>query len=247
MTDKSVSELERGRSEASHTVLKAIDVSPYLSPHPDTPLPLRYAFYLLGDIHGKIVLDLGCGSGENIAPLLARGAKVIAVDLSDELVKLAVERIKLSKPPAWPQFLVGSAYDVPISGGSVDVVLCASLLHHLDIPRAMAEIRRVLRPLGIAVVKEPVRFSKFAAGLRRLLPAQRDTSDNEHPLTRAEIEQVKNGWVVSGERAFRLPFVPLFSREKAISSIWALDHWLLRRFGALEHYSTSRVMKLEKV
>ena len=247
MIEKSVSELERGRSEASHTVLKAIDVGPYLSPPPDTPLPLRYAFYLLENIQGKVVLDLGCGSGENIAPLLARGAKVIAVDLSQELVELAVRRIQLHRPSASPQFLVASAYDVPLPGDSVDAVLCASLLHHLDIPRAMAEIRRVLKPRGIAVVKEPVRFSKFAASLRRMLPAQQDISDNEHPLTRAEVEQVKSGWQVSGERAFRLPFVPLFSREKAIRSIWALDRWLLGRFTVLEHYSTSRVMKLQKI
>lgn len=149
MNDTSVSELERGRSEASHTVLKAIDVSPYLSPPANTPLPLRYAFYLLGDIHDKVVLDLGCGSAENIAPLLAKGEKVIAVDLSQELIELAVRRIRLSTPTILPQFLVGSAYDVPLPNESVDVVLCASLLHHLDIPRAMEEIRRILRPGGI--------------------------------------------------------------------------------------------------
>lgn len=80
-----------------------------------------------------------------------------------------------------------------------------------------------------------------------MLPAQQDTSDNEHPLTRTELEQVKSGWKVSAERPFRLPFVPLFSRDKAISSIWALDRWLLRKFEALEHYSTSRVIRLEKV
>jgi hypothetical protein len=41
--------------------------------------------------------------------------------------------------------------------------------------------------------------------------------------------------------------VPLFSREKAIHRIWAFDRWLLGKFTVLEHYSTSRVMKLQKI
>src|SRR5438552_18935790 len=92
-----LSEVERGRSEAAHTRLVPTDVTPYLDPPADTPFPLRYAFYLLGDVRGKTVVDLGCGSGENLAPLLARGARVIAVDLSQELVDVARKLPPISK------------------------------------------------------------------------------------------------------------------------------------------------------
>lgn len=140
-----LSEIERGRSEAAHTVLAATEVHPYLAPRADTPFPLRYAFYLLGDIRQKIVLDLGCGSGENLAPPLARGANAIAIDLSEELVQLARKRLAMANPQRI------------LPDGSVDAILCSSLLHHLDIPRAMAEMKRLLKPSGFAVVKEPVR------------------------------------------------------------------------------------------
>jgi len=239
------SEIYRGRSEAAHTVLAATDVRAYLSPPLDTAYPLRYAFYLLGDVRGKIVLDLGCGSGENLALLLAHGASVIAIDLSPELIALARKRVELSHFKA-PVFMVGSALEIPLSDSCVNAVLCASLLHHLDVSRAMSEIRRVLKPDGFVVVKEPVRFSKMAGRLRKLLPAQRDISDSEHPLTREEVDRLKNGWRVAGERAFRLPFVPLFSRQRAIDAIWGLDRLLLKKFNALERYSTSRVLKLTK-
>jgi hypothetical protein len=43
-----------------------------------------------------------------------------------------------------------------------------------------------------------------------------------------------------------LPFVPLFSRGKAIDSVWGVDRLLLRKFNALERYSTSRVLKLTR-
>ncbi len=244
------SEIERSKSEAAHTVLKAAQVAPYLSPAADSPFPLRYAFYLLGDVRGKTVLDLGCGSGENIPALLARGANVIALDLSRELTELARQRLGMTISCAAPPILVASAYDVPLRDSSVDLILCASLLHHLNIPRAMGEMRRLLKPGGIVVVKEPVRFSKMAAALRSLFPAQADVSDDEHPLTREELAQVKAGWTVTGERAFRLPLIPLCQRVlggKMVHKLFAIDGWLLKNVSPLKHFSTSRVLRLEKV
>lgn len=244
------SEIERGKSEAAHTVLKAAKVAPYLSPAADTPVPLRYAFYLLGDVRGKTVLDLGCGSGENIPALLARGANVVALDLSRELAELARQRVGMTISHPAPPILVASAYDVPLRDGSVDLILCASLLHHLNIPRAMDEVRRLVKPGGLVVVKEPVRFSKMAAALRSLFPAQEDVSEDEHPLTREELAQVKAGWAVTGERAFRLPLIPLcqwiFGRRTAYK-LFAFDGWLLKNLSTLEHFSTMRVLRLEKV
>jgi len=248
-----LSEVERGRSEAAHTRLVPTDVTPYLDPPADTPFPLRYAFYLLGDVRGKTVVDLGCGSGENLAPLLARGARVIAVDLSQELVDLARKRLAISKLQPSSRgteanFIVGSAYDVPLPDSSIDVILCASLLHHLNIPRAMAEMRRLLKPQGIAAVKEPVRFSKAIGVLRSLFPEQEDVSQDEHPLTRDEFDQLKPGWSVSGERAFRLPLVALAIRalgEKRTSKFWSLDGWLLK-IKPLQHFATTRVLKLTR-
>lgn len=244
-----LSEIERGRSEAAHTSLRAVDVAPYLDPEPGTPFPLRYAFFLLGDVRGKIVLDLGCGSGENTVPLLARGAHVIALDISQELVALARRRVELS-PYTCPPLLVASAYDVPLPDNSIDLILCASVVHHLNIPRAMQEMRRLLMPGGAAIMKEPVRFSKLAGAMRMLFPAQQDVSADEHPLTQEELRQLKDGWLVNGERAFRLPLVPLVRRlvgEKAARKLFMIDGWLLKNFSPLEHFSTSRVLRLQKV
>lgn len=243
-----LSEIERGKSEAAHTAVRAIDVAPYLDPEPDTPFPLRYAFFLMGDVLGKTVLDLGCGSGENTVPLLARGAHVIALDISQELAALARKRVELS-PYTCPPLLVASAYDVPLPDNSIDLILCASVVHHLNIPRAMQEMRRLLKPGGAVIMKEPVRFSTLAGALRRLFPAQQDVSDDEHPLTREELRQMKTGWHVSGERAFRLPVVPLvrtFFGERAAHKVFPLDGWLLRHLSPLEFLSTSRVLRLQK-
>jgi SAM-dependent methyltransferase len=245
-----VSEIERGRLEAEQTEITPIDLSPYFDPPRDTPYALRYAFHLLGDVRCKTVLELGCGSGENTVPLLARGANVIALDISPHLVALARKRIEMANVRLMPTIVVASAYDVPLRDCSVDVVLCASVVHHLNIARAMKELRRLLKPGGMVVVKEPVSFSRMMSVLRPLFPARHDISEDEHPLTREEFADLKSGWLVTGERAFRLPLIPLFLRfldGKAVSSLFALDGWLVRRMGLLKRFCTSRVLCLQKV
>lgn len=245
----SLTELERGRSEATHTTLRVPDVRPYLAPVPQTPFPLRYAFHLLGDVHEKRVLDLGCGSGEAVIPLLARGASVIAVDLSQDLIELARKRLALSRQSGNCRFIVASAYEVPLPNTSVDVILCSSLLHHMKIPVAMEEIRRLLKSDGIVVVKEPVRFSKTYAAIRSLFSERQDISEDEHPLTLTEFEQVTQGWMATGERAFRLPFIAILQRvvgEDHLDLAFAVDGWILKRLPVLDRFATIRVLKLQK-
>jgi SAM-dependent methyltransferase len=86
-------EIIRSASEASKIVIKPVDVARYMNPPSNTPFPLEYAFYLLGDIRGKTVLDLGCGSGDELIPLLHRGAKLIGIDISPDLVAIAERRL----------------------------------------------------------------------------------------------------------------------------------------------------------
>src|SRR5579863_1150906 len=81
-------EVERSAAEARRAVLVPAEVERYLDPPADCLYGLEYAFYLLGDIRGKTVLDLGCGNGEKLPPLIKRGAHVIGMDISPELVDL---------------------------------------------------------------------------------------------------------------------------------------------------------------
>ena len=54
----------------------------------------RLTFDRLGDLHGKTVLDIGCGSGVYMREALARGAKrVIGVDAAPRMLELAKQRL----------------------------------------------------------------------------------------------------------------------------------------------------------
>jgi len=85
------------------------------------------------------VLDLGAGTGRLTERLLAAGMDVVAVE------PLADMRAHI--PPA-AQTLDGTAEAIPLPDASVDAVVAGQAFHWFDIPLAMVEITRVLRPGG---------------------------------------------------------------------------------------------------
>lgn len=249
LSERDRAEVERSAAEAATVTLTPLEVDRYLNPPADTPYGLEYAFYLLGDVRGRTVLDLGCGTGENLMPLIKRGANVIAMDISPELVALAQRRMEIyGRDGGSAEVRVGSAYETGLPSTSVDIVFCMALLHHLDLPTAHDEIYRVLRPGGLFILREPIRFSRTMNTLRKLFPAPKaDISDYEHPMTRDELAVVTKGFTVLAERNFRLPFVPLFQKFIVKTKLlWRCDRWLLRHFPKLEHIATGKVMSLQK-
>ena len=85
------------------------------------------------------VLDLAAGTGRLTERLLAAGMDVVAVE------PLADMRAHI---PAAAEALDGTAEAIPLPDASVDAVVVGHAFHWFDIPRAMAEITRVLRPRG---------------------------------------------------------------------------------------------------
>ncbi|MGA6986501.1 MAG: class I SAM-dependent methyltransferase [Terriglobales bacterium] len=249
LSERNRAEIERSAAEAARIVLKPVgraEIERYLNPPADTPHALEYAFHLLGDVRGKTVLDLGCGTGENIVPLIERGASVIAMDISPDLI--AIARKRLSDANLEASLTAGDAYETGLPDESVDAIFCIALIHHLDIKLVRDEMWRVLRKGGEIILKEPVRFSKGYAWVRSLLPAREEISEYEHPLTREELSIMTQPFSVQESRYFRLPFVPLVSMAlpSKIAAAWRASNWIIQRWAGAEHYATLVVTKLRK-
>jgi SAM-dependent methyltransferase len=249
LSKRNQAEIQRSASQASKVVLKLADrvqIERYVNPRPDTPYGLEYAFHLLGDVRGKVVLDLGCGAGQNIVPLLERGARVIAIDISPDLIALAQKRLRDANLEA--SVTTGDAYQTGLPDESVDVIFSMALIHHLDIPHVRDEMWRVLRKSGVVILREPVRFSSGYAWLRGLLPSHEDISEYEHPLTRQELATMIKPFKVEGTRYFRLPFVPLVSRTIPSKSdvAWRASNWILQHWAGAERYACGVVTRLQK-
>lgn len=239
-------EIARSASEASKIIVVDVEVARYQNPPADTCYPLEYAFYLLGDVQNKVVVDLGCGSGEGVVPLRQRGAHVIGIDISPDLIAIAHQRLQKYEVDA--ELRVGSAYETHLPDESVDVVFCMAVLHHLQLDLVKKEIRRILKPQGLFIFKEPIRFSWTMKQLRRLFPAKEDVSEFEYPLDSEQVKHMVEGFQVLASRSFRTPFVPLLTRILKVphlsNRIWSYDGWILSHFPVLTHFATARVMAL---
>jgi ubiquinone/menaquinone biosynthesis C-methylase UbiE len=105
---------------------------------------------------GLTVLDLGCGPGTDLAELAAavtESGAVLGVDRDPAMIDEARRRLA-----AWPnvRLKVGDAHDLPLGEHSVDRVRVDRVLHQVDDPvRVIAELRRVLRPGGVAALAQP--------------------------------------------------------------------------------------------
>jgi ubiquinone/menaquinone biosynthesis C-methylase UbiE len=99
---------------------------------------------------GWTVLDAGCGTGNAAEWLAPRCARVIAADLSAPMLRAARRRLPDHDNVT---FLRADVRDLPLGDASIDAAVCILVLHHLEHPaEALAELRRVLRPDGGALV-----------------------------------------------------------------------------------------------
>ena len=97
--------------------------------------------------HGR-VLEIGIGSGLNLPLYWAKVDHVIGVDPSCALLRLADEASRTSAPNT--TLLEGTAEQLPLEDRSVDCAIASWTLCSVSDPhRALAEIRRVLRPGGL--------------------------------------------------------------------------------------------------
>lgn len=133
-------------------------------------------------IRGKTVLDYGCADGHSAVWLLENGAQAVAgIDLSFSAVSQARKRAL-----AGAAFVVGDAHRLPWPDGTFDVVVGRAILHHLDMPVAARELRRVTKPGGHLFFVEPLADNPLLKLFRRLTPWARTV--DERPLSRGDVE-----------------------------------------------------------
>lgn len=124
----------------------------YASVQSATPLPwhVRAIANRLEGLRGLEVLDIACGTGQWLAEMSRRNARVAGIDISGRAVALC--RVRL--PAA--DIREGVAESLPFEDGRFDVVTClGSLEHFLDQSKALREMRRVAKSDATVLILVP--------------------------------------------------------------------------------------------
>lgn len=118
-------------------------------------LPLKHA----------TVLELGCGKADKTRLVAEQAASVFALEVD----RIQLANNQAAENPDNVRFGFGGAENIPATDSSFDIVLMFKSLHHVPIDLmddAFSEIRRVLKPGGLAYISEPVYAGDFNDILR---------------------------------------------------------------------------------
>ena len=132
-----------------------------------TSCPEADIYNRLLDLDNKHILELGCGSAMITRDIATggEGRRVTALEV-DEIAH--EKNLQIDDLPN-VRFDLAGAEAIPLEDASVDVVFMFKSLHHVPLElmdRAMQEIRRVLKPGGLAYISEPVFAGDFNEILR---------------------------------------------------------------------------------
>ncbi len=114
------------------------------TPNPVVSMDSRHTLRLLSPRHGERMLDAGCGTGRSFKPILLAGSRLVAIDFSLGMLKVARRNY-----PAVPLALADLEQPLPFRPSWFDAVLCALIGEHLkELRLVLQELYAVLKPGG---------------------------------------------------------------------------------------------------
>jgi len=130
------------------------------------------------------VLVIAGGTGREATPIAKCGAKVVCIDISEEMLRIAIQKAKNENVNDQISFILADAQSFPFISKIFDATICYGSLHHLPNPeKSISEAGRVSKQnsrwLSLDPHKSPVRFVfDFAMKINKLY----DELANDEPL-----------------------------------------------------------------
>ncbi len=113
-----------------------------------------------GNLHGKRILEVGCGKGNELVQFCQSGAMCTGLDFSEMAIQLLKRRSEMENVPL--ALVQGDARSLPFKFESFDVVFSQGVLEHFTQPSILLhEQYRILRPGGSLVVEVPNKWTLY--------------------------------------------------------------------------------------
>ncbi len=154
----------------------------------ETAIENRAALARFGDLKGRELLDLGCGAGETSVYFALQGAEVTACDISSEMLRVATRLA--DKYAVKLRLFKMKAEELKFPDASFDCVFGNGVLHHVELLPAIRQVRRVLKPGGIAVFVEPLAHNPVIKVYRRI--AKEVRTETEAPLRIRDLRLIQS-------------------------------------------------------
>lgn len=180
----------------------------------------------------RVVLEYGCGTESLAFEVAPTARQVTGIDISDVAIRQA-QSVLGQRDLHNVKFVVDNAEDMHVADASIDVVTGSGIIHHLDIQRAMRELRRVLREGGIAIFAEPMGHNPVLNWYRNRTPELR--TPDEHPLLMSDLRTMSHEFRSMKVTYFGLvaPLLAFLTQNPAqrtwlTRGMWWLDRMLCR-------------------
>jgi len=184
----------------------------------EAPTALENQFILrkMGDLKGKKVLDIGAGLGESSVYFALKGAQVTTSDISPLMVEKVLQLA--ARFDVEMTGIVSTAEALNAPQDHFDFVYIANTIHHVHDRAALFEqIRRALKPGGSFFSFDPLAYNPAINLYRRMATEVR--TEDERPLTRADLRLARRYFDNVGHREFWIASLALFAKYYLVDRV----------------------------
>jgi ubiquinone/menaquinone biosynthesis C-methylase UbiE len=182
---------------------------------------------------GSTVLDFACGSGENGIYAAQCGGLINGIDISEEGINNAITNAKLKGVSSKCKFEVMDGEAMKFEDNTFDYGVEYGALHHVDLPKALLELARVLKPKSKMICIEALRHNPLIHFYRKMTPHLRTEWEADHILGIESLDIMKKYFNIVGVKYFHLLsiFLVPFRKTKLFKLLYPffdkLDNFLL--------------------
>ncbi len=252
MEERKKIEIEYYDNKAKESVTKGGDAD-FEGFNPKNLSSFKFCYdWLKRNCQDKIVLDYGCGNGLHSIFLAKAGVKkVVGIDLSEESLVIAREKIKKEGLDNIVEFIVMDCEKMEFPDNYFDIIFDGGTFSSIDLNRAYPELARVLKSEGTLLGIETFGHNPLTNLKRQLnkMTGKRTGWAADHIFSLKDFEKAKDYFGTRKIKFFHLtslvifPFLSLPGAKIILNIFDVLDRFLLG-FSFLEKYAFKSVIIL---